>query len=47
LQAQYFDAEAKLLGEVSRIMLANLSIIDAGQWACFEKKHNIMLQCDA
>jgi hypothetical protein len=46
-ESKLVDDKAKLLAEESRIMLANLSIIDADQRACFEKKHTTMLQCDA
>jgi hypothetical protein len=40
------DDKAKLLAEESRIMLANLSVMDAGQMAWFEKERSIILQHD-
>jgi hypothetical protein len=39
-----FDDEAKLLAEESRIMLANLSFMDASQRPWFEKERSIILQ---
>jgi hypothetical protein len=46
-EVKFVDIEAKLLTEESQIMLADLSVMDAGQRAWFEKKGAIILQRDA
>jgi hypothetical protein len=47
LQLQKLDVKAKLLAKESRIMLTDLSVIDADQRAWFDKKRAIILQRDA